>query len=424
MSNRRITANASWIMIGRALQLLLTFFTTMYVTRYLGPYQYGKMTYVYSYIQLFLPLCTLGMNDIVVKELIDRKDESEEVLGTIIGLRLVSSVISMFLSVFAVTRFNINPSYKIIAIYQSFSLLFQSFDTLMYFYQAQLLSKTTGIIFVLAYTISSLYKLLGIYLHRSLVWFAFGMSVDYIAFAILLVIVYYLGRNRLHFSFAMAKDLLSKSLYYLFAGVLVVIYGKVTEIIFLGKMVSEVGVGYYSAATTLCNAWPFVLTAIIDSLGPVIIKTYPEDRELFHQKLRQLYAIIFYVSVVVAIGISLFSMIAIDILYGPSYYEASTVMKIYSWSTPFSYIGVARTVWMQCEKKTRYETVISLFGAFANIVLNYILIRQYGIKGAAFAAVLTQFLTNYVFLYLIDDTRENAKLITDAVFLKGVFPKK
>ena len=99
-------------------------------------------------------------------------------------------------------------------------------------------------------------------------------------------------------------------------------------------------------------------------------------------------------------------------------------MKIYSWSTSFSYIGVARTVWMQCEKKTRYETVISLFGAFANIVLNYILIRQYGIKGAAFAAVLTQFLTNYVFLYLIDDTRENAKLITDAIFLKGVFPKK
>ena len=120
-------------MIGRAFQLLLTFFTTMYVTRYLGPYQYGKMTYVYSYIQLFLPLCTLGMNDIVVKELIDRKDESEEVLGTIIGLRLVSSVISMFLSVFAVTRFNINQSYKIIAIYQSFSLLFQSFDTIAYF---------------------------------------------------------------------------------------------------------------------------------------------------------------------------------------------------------------------------------------------------------------------------------------------------
>ncbi len=64
--------------------------------------------------------------------------------------------------------------------------------------------------------------------------------------------------------------------------------------------------------------------------------------------------------------------------------------------------------------------MISLFGAVANIVLNYVLIKRYGIRGAAFAAVLTQFLTNYVFLYLIEDIRENAKLITDAILLKGV----
>ena len=79
---------------------------------------------------------------------------------------------------------------------------------------------------------------------------------------------------------------------------------------------------------------------------------------------------------------------------------------------------------MQCEKKTRYETTISLFGCIANIVLNYILIKNFGIVGAAFAAVATQFLTNFVFLFTISDIRENAKLILDAILLKGVLPER
>jgi PST family polysaccharide transporter len=95
-------------------------------------------------------------------------------------------------------------------------------------------------------------------------------------------------------------------------------------------------------------------------------------------------------------------------------------MRIYCWSTAFSYIGVSRTIWMQCEDKTRYETIISLFGAITNIILNYVLIKNCEIIGAAVAAVLTQFLTNFIFLFTMKDTRENAKLILDAILLKDV----
>ena len=83
MNNKKLVVNASWIMIGRVFQLALTFVTTMLVTRYLGPTEYGKITYVYSYIQLFLPICALGMNDIIVKMLLDNREESDEVVGTI-----------------------------------------------------------------------------------------------------------------------------------------------------------------------------------------------------------------------------------------------------------------------------------------------------------------------------------------------------
>ncbi|MBQ6560429.1 MAG: flippase [Erysipelotrichaceae bacterium] len=424
MSNKRIVVNASWIMIGRIFQLALTFVTTMLVTRYLGPTEYGKITYVYSYIQLFLPLCALGMNDIAVKELVDDREHNDEILGTMIVLRLIASAVSMLCSVLAVSVLNDGKAYIIIATLQSIGLMFQSFDGIMYFYQSKLLSKKSGLVYALSYVITSIIRIIGILLKQDYRFFALAMSLDFAVIAILLLTVYKKDGHGFKVSRAMAKRLLEKSRYYIFAGLLVVIYGKVTDTLLLGKMVNETSVGYYAAATMLCNAWPFVLTAIIDSLSPVIIDAHKTDHEAFEQKLKQLYAIIFYISVLAAVMITLLSKLIILIIYGPEYIEASVPMKIYAWSTAFSYIGVARTIWMQCEGKTRYETAISLVGALTSIFLNYFLIRAYGLIGAAMAAVLTQLITNFLCLFAMKDIRENAKLIADAILLKGVLNRR
>lgn len=420
MSNKKLFANASWIMVGRVFQLVLTFVTTMLTARYLGPSENGKLVYVFSYVQLFLPLCALGLNDIIVKELVDNRDKNDEILGTMIVMRSIVSLISMITSMILVGLLNSEPIYRMIALLQSLSLLFQSFDCIMYFYQSRLLSRKSGTAYALAYILASFFRIYAILSKKGILWFAFAQSLDYIMVALLLCIVYFKDKNSLKCSISMAKMLLRKSYHYILAGLMVVIYGKVTDTLLLGKMINETMVGYYSAGTTLCNAWPFVLTAIIDSFSPVIIDSFKVNKEVFYKKLKQLYAMIFYISVVVAIGITLLSDLAISIIYGAEYAPAAVPMKIYAWSTAFSYLGVSRTIWMQCNNKTKYEVHIALFGAITSVVLNFLLIRSFGIIGAAIAAVLTQLLTNFIFLFTMKETRENAKLILDAILLKGV----
>ena len=131
--NNGFFKNTSWIMIGRLIQLGLTFVTTMLVTRYLGPSEYGRLTYVFSYIQLFLPICTLGLNDIIVKTLIDNKKETNEIVGTILGMRIIVSLFSMICFIVLVSLINNDIQYRNIAILQSLSLLFYSFDSIIYF---------------------------------------------------------------------------------------------------------------------------------------------------------------------------------------------------------------------------------------------------------------------------------------------------
>ena len=419
LTNNAVFLNSFWIIIGRVFQVGLTFVTTMLVTRYLGPQKYGSLTYVYSYIQFFIPLCALGLNDIAFKELSENRDT--EIVGTMIILRLVFSLLSIIASVCLVSLFNNNSEFVKIAILQSFSLFFQSFESIMYFYQSKQLSKKIGIIYIIAYTITAALRIVFIFTNKNIFYFAVAMSLDFAMVAVLLLYVYYRDGNNIRFSLKEAKRLLGKSRYYIFAGLMIVLYGKVTDTFLLGKMIDETTVGYYTAATSLCNAWPFVLTAIIDSSSPVIIDLYDKDRIMFKKRLKQLYATVFYIGLIVAVLINILSDLIITILYGTDYMPASIPLKIASWSTIFAYIGVARAIWIQCENKARYERLISLFGAAVNIMLNYTLIKLIGINGAAIALTLTQFLTNFIFLFFIDDLRENGELIWDAIMLKDVF---
>ena len=84
--NQRFAINTSWIAIGRVFQVGITFIVTMFVARYLDPEEYGMIGYTYSYVVIISSLASLGMNDIVVKELMDKDNDKEEILGTIAGL--------------------------------------------------------------------------------------------------------------------------------------------------------------------------------------------------------------------------------------------------------------------------------------------------------------------------------------------------
>lgn len=416
---KKIATSASWIMVGRIFQLGLTFISTMLVTRYLGPTEFGRMNYVYSYVLLFIPLCQMGLNSTVVKELSDNKNDNE-VLGTILVLRIIGAIVGMLCSIFVVSTLN-NEGYTIIAILQSFALMFQTFDCLVSFYQANYLSKKSGLIYAISYILTSIFRIVAIILKKNIYWFAFATSLDYIVVAILLVIIYFKDGHRFNFSISMSKKLLKNSFHYVLSSIFIVIYGKVIDSLFLGRMISEAAVGYYAAATLLCNAWPFVLQAIIDSSSPMLFETYENNKEEFNKKLKQLYAMIFYIGIGVALLITIFARLIIMILYGESYSLSITPLRIVCWSSAFSYIGVARFIWLQCKGLNKYETIIAFFGAISSVVIHYLLIKYYGINGAALSLVLTELFTNFICLFFMKDTRENAKLILDAILLRGFF---
>lgn len=418
----RTARNASWLIGGRVAQMGISFIISALTARYLGPANYGLVNYAAAYTAFFSSFCTLGINSILVKKFVDNPEDSGTTIGTTLVLRAVSSLLSAIAIVTIVCFVDSDESVTIAVVaLSSIGMVFHIFETFNYWFQAQLKSKVTAIVALCAYIITALYRVILLVLGKSVVWFAFASSVDYICVALFLFVAYKKNSGLpLRFSFEHAKNLLGKSYHFILSGLMVAVYGY-TDKIMLKHMLGETEVGLYSIATALCAMWCFVLSAIIDSMYPSIMECHnKKDEFLFKQKNRQLYAIIFYVSVFVSILFQIFAPLAIKILYGDEYMGSLNPLRIVTWYTAFSYLGIARNAWMVCKDCQKYLIYIYFLAAISNVGLNFVFIPLFGPSGAALASLIAQVLTSIILPLFIKPLRENAILMLEAIMLKGI----
>lgn len=414
--------NAIWLIGGRVAQMVLSLFVGVLSARYLGPSNYGLINYAAAFVTFFLSLCTLGINSVIIKDFFDHPDEQGTAIGTTIVMRLVSSFCSSIV-IIGISFFLDYGEWEtiLVVVLCTVSLLFHVFGTISYWFQYKYKSKITAIAVFLAYFATTIYKIILMILNKSVFWFAFATSVDYIVFGALLLIFYKAHQGpRLKFSWAKGKSLLASSYHYILSGIMVSVYGK-TDKLMLKHMLDEAEVGYYSTAVAICSMWTFVLSAIIDAMYPTIIKSFDEDKELFDKKNKQLYAIVFYVSTFVSLMFVIFGKFGIGLLYGQEFLPAAVPLSVVTWYTAFSYFGVAREAWMVCNNKQKYLKYMYSFAAIINIGLNLVFIPRLGAAGAALASLITQISTSVILPLCIKEIRPNAKLILEAIMLKGVF---
>lgn len=419
--NNKEAKNASWLIGGKIAQMVLSFFVSILTARYLGPSNYGTISYVNTYVAFFTSLCTLGINSVIIKDFVEKPQEQGEAVGTTLAMRFISSFLSVIMIMCIVNVVDHDePTTIVVAALCSVSLLFQVFDTFNYWFQSRYESKITSIVTFVAYAATALYRLVLLALHKDVEWFAFATSVDYIVLGAILFYSYrkYNG-PKLSITIEKGKSLLGRSYHYILSGMMVAIYGQ-TDKFMLKQMLDETSVGYYSLASSVNLMWVFVLQAIIDSMYPTIMRLYEKDREQFDRKNRQLYAIVIYVSMAAAVCFVLFAPLVIRILYGDAYMPAVGPLRIITWYTIFSYLGVARNAWIVCENKQKYLEYMYLSAAFINIGLNYLMIPMWGASGAALASLITQICTSLILPCFWKDMRPNVKLMLDAFLLRGV----
>ena len=419
--NNKIVRNASWIIICRVAQAVLSLIIGMLTARYLGPSNYGVVNYAASIAAFVLPVACLGLNHVLVQETIQHPGEEGAIYGTSLILSIVSSVFCTLglLAFVSVANAGETETILVCALY-SLVLLFQALELMQYWFQAHYLSKYCSVISLCAYALISAYKIYLLSTKRSIYWFAVSNALDYALIAVALIITYRkLGGQKFRFSFPVAKRMLSQSRHYILSSMMVTVFAQ-TDKIMLTLMLDEAVTGYYSAAVTCAGMTGFVFSAILDSVRPAVFEAKKESKEKVERHMSLLYCLIIYLSLAQSAAMTLLAKPIILILYGTDYSPAVAGLRIVVWYTTFAYIGSARNIWILSEQKQKYLWIINLSGASANVLLNALLIPHFGLNGAAIASLVTQFFTNFIVTFFIKPIRRNNTLIFRGLDIRQV----
>ena len=416
MLKNKVIKNASWIIASRIVQALLALVISMLTARYLGPSNYGIINYAASIVAFVMPLMHLGVNSVLVQELVRNPDDEGRIIGTATAMTFLSSLLCIGGTVAFAAIANPGETETIVvcALY-SILLIFQSLDMVRYWFQSKYLSKYTSIISLAAYTVVSIYKIYLLATGKSIYWFVVSNALEYAIISICSIYLYkQKGTQKLGFSKTIGRRLLSTGKYYIISELMVTVFVQTDRIMLKGMLNSE-ATGFYSAAVTCATITQFVFAAILDSSRPAILESKKKSEEAFERNMKRLYSIVIYFSLAQSLAISLFAPLIIHILYGNSYAPASTALRIVVWYTTFSYLGAARNIWILAEGQQKHLLSVNMLGALANVVVNFMLIPVLGISGAAIASLVTQFFTNFVTGYIIKPLRSNNKLMVESL---------
>ena len=416
---RKYLANTSWLLSEKIIRIALNLAVTALLARYLGPAKFGILSYAQSFVALFAAFATLGLDQIVTRDLVQGKKNVNQLLGTCFILKVLGGL-SVILILFFTTGFTEPDSltrWMIIII--SFTALFQSSSTFIIYFQAIVKSKNIAIAQSLSMIIASCFKLALLLNNASLIWFAIALAVEQLITLVLLITVYLInGKTPFTWRYngAMAIDLLKESWPLIFSSVVIVLYARIDQVM-INEMLGEVAVGHYAVAVRLSEATSFITTIIITSLFPAVVKAKEKGVDVYERTMQNVLNVIVLINIFIAICTMFISDGLITLLFGIEFLAAATVLNIHVWGILFAGLGVACTRWLILEGLQRYRLYRTIMGVIMNVVLNYYLIPDYGIEGAAVATLISQISASYIGNLLSKKTRYIFKLQTKAMFL-------
>ena len=140
-ASKKYFFNTSWLAGGNLFKMLIRLVIGIFVARYLGPEKYGLMNYVISFGVLFTFFASLGIDNILVRELVRFPELKNSYLGTACFLKLMGSVIAIALIAITLKATGADRESSCLIFIYSLGFFFQAFSVTRFYFEAEVLSK-------------------------------------------------------------------------------------------------------------------------------------------------------------------------------------------------------------------------------------------------------------------------------------------
>jgi len=386
--------NILWLLFDKVFRLVVGLFIGVWVARYLGPGELGKLNYMAAYVGILITISSLGMDSFLVKEILVRPEEKSQILGTALVMRMVSIVI-LALGLWGIFAWmGLELEYYMLYLFYLLTLFPTPFDLIDIEYQSRLQSKKTVIAKNAAYFAGAILKAVFIISHKPLLFFAAVIGGESILAYTILIIQYQIGGDGIRswkFKTAIGAELLRKGWPFVLSSIAIILYMRIDQIM-LGNLLNTTAVGEFSAAVRITELFIIMPIAVSSSYYATLMASVNSgDLEGYRRKMQALFNWMFLISFVTACGVAIFADLIVDILYGKQYAETAGILRIHGWTIITLFWGVVSSQYLVIEDLQNYSLYRSVIGLVLNVILNLFFIPILGAYGSALATLISQF---------------------------------
>jgi PST family polysaccharide transporter len=249
---KNIRINITWLFGEKALLLLFGFATMLCLARVMGPNNFGFLNYLLAIIALIAPIVSLGLQSIVVRELINLPGEKDKIISTVIGFRTMGAVLGAFICLIFAFLDKSLSDVDVLSLYILVIVsIFNGLNGLELWFQVKVVA---GIV-----TLFSVLKVVVVFNTDSVMAMATIFAIEQLVLGLGFLTMYYIDSGKLkisQFDWSYEVALLKQSKWLIFSGLASIIYLKIDQVM-LTEIVSAQENGIYAVASRISEVWCF-----------------------------------------------------------------------------------------------------------------------------------------------------------------------
>jgi len=403
---KRFAVNVASLFSVQIANFLLPLLTVPYVVRIIGPDKLGLLNFSQAYVTYFSLLINYGFDMAAVRSIAANREDKEatnRIFSQVMAGKALLWVLSTI--IFAIVTMA-NPEFRgnLFLHVCTYLVCIGTVLSPFWLYQAM---EDLGRVAIFNLAVKLILSLsVFLLIHKAEDYFYQNLAIS-VSQIIVSVAALYVAMRRfgIKFTWPTGPELrmrFKEDRTIFFSSVMITIYAS-SNVFILGLISLPYNVGIYSAGTRLESmADSFVGLALNQALFPVVAQAFGQGREQGLKMVRTTFFPLFFLMVLVAIGLWIVAPFFITLLYGAKFQEAVTILRIVC-VLPLI-IGLSSLFGLHTMLNLRMDRaffMVTAVGSVVGLALNLLLVNRFAHIGAAYALVLTElYITVAMYGYL------------------------
>jgi O-antigen/teichoic acid export membrane protein len=395
-TKQTIAKNTIWLSAGQIVSRLIRAIIIIYAARILGSSNYGVFTYALSLAAFFTIFVDIGINQITTREASKNHDLKQHYLATTLVIKLILIILTALLIIFIAPSFasieKAKPLLLLVAILISFESLRDYGYAVVRSIEKMQIEAGVNILINSGIVVLGLTALLfKSNIELLILSFVIGTGIG--TTTLFWLIRHQLKSTFVNFRISLIKPLARSSWPFAIMAAMAAVTTN-ADIIILGWFRTPTEIGWYAAAQKPVQLLYLLPNLIAVSIFPTLSRLAHNDNESLRKILEKAIHFVFLICIPLMFGGMVLAPEIINFLYGADYVAAVIPFAILLITIVFNYPIVLISYAIFAYDKQKIMAIYSSLAAVMTLILNLLMIPNFGIIGAAVVSLSIQALRN------------------------------